>query len=104
MLSTDDFKQQQSGIASSADMPQPSILKKRNGPSASRSTRNETSRANQFRKTLTTNDAANALNRKPQTLRKWACLESGPIRPVRIHGRLAWYADEIAALLDQGSQ
>jgi hypothetical protein len=48
---------------------------------------------------VTTADAAKALNRKPQTLRKWACLENGPIRPIRINGRLAWSIDEIAALL-----
>lgn len=34
--------------------------------------------------------AAHYLNRRPQTLRGWACLENGPIRPIRIHGRLAW--------------
>ena len=39
---------------------------------------------------LVTRDAAAALGRSPQTLRKWACLECGPLRPVRINGRLAW--------------
>jgi hypothetical protein len=34
--------------------------------------------------------AAFYLGRKAQTLRKWACYENGPVRPVRIHGRLAW--------------
>jgi hypothetical protein len=53
----------------------------------------------QLRHAITTAQAAKALNRKEQTLRKWACLENGPIRPVRIHGRLAWPLDEIAALL-----
>lgn len=42
------------------------------------------------RPTLTTEDAAYYLNRKPQTLRGWACYENGPIRPTRINGRLAW--------------
>ena len=55
-----------------------------------------------IRKTLTTAEAAQALNRAPQTLRTWACFENGPIRPVRIHGRLAWPADEIAKLLNGG--
>jgi hypothetical protein len=55
-----------------------------------------------LRPTLTTVEAAKALNRAPQTLRKWACLEDGPIRPLRIHGRLAWPVDEIAALLQGG--
>ncbi|KVN75874.1 helix-turn-helix domain-containing protein [Burkholderia ubonensis] len=48
---------------------------------------------------LPTDEAAAALNRKPQTLRKWACLENGPIRPVRINGRLAWRVSDIQALL-----
>jgi len=34
--------------------------------------------------------AAYHLNRKEQTLRGWACLENGPIRPLRMHGRLMW--------------
>jgi hypothetical protein len=52
------------------------------------------------RDTLPTNEAATAINRRPQTLRKWACLENGPIRPVYIHGRLAWKVLELRALLD----
>lgn len=51
------------------------------------------------RDTLPTNEAAPAINRKPQTLRKWACFENGPIRPVRINGRLAWRVADLAALL-----
>lgn len=42
------------------------------------------------RPTVDTAAAAYYLNRRPQTLRGWACLEVGPIRPVRVHGRLAW--------------
>ena len=53
--------------------------------------------------TLTTAEAAVALNRKPQTLRMWACNENGPIRPVRVHGRLAWPANQIAILLNGGA-
>jgi hypothetical protein len=30
---------------------------------------------------LPTDEAAAVLQRRPQTLRKWACLECGPIRP-----------------------
>ncbi|WP_153074997.1 helix-turn-helix domain-containing protein [Paraburkholderia bonniea] len=48
---------------------------------------------------LPTDEAAAALNRKPQTLRKWACLENGPIRPVRINGRLAWRVSDLQKLL-----
>lgn len=52
---------------------------------------------------FSTNEAAKALNRAPQTLRKWACLEDGPIRPIRIHGRLAWSVEDIARLQEGGS-
>ena len=42
------------------------------------------------RTVIDTNEAAFHLGRKPQTLRKWACHEDGPLRPIRIYGRLAW--------------
>ena len=48
---------------------------------------------------LTTVKASAFLNRAPQTLRKWACLEIGPIRPIRINGRLAWRVSDLQALL-----
>lgn len=48
---------------------------------------------------LPTDEAASAINRAPQTLRKWACLENGPIRPVRINGRLAWRVSDLQKLL-----
>ncbi|CBJ38917.1 conserved protein of unknown function [Ralstonia solanacearum CMR15] len=35
-------------------------------------------------------------------MRKWACLENGPIRPVRINGRLAWRVSDLAKLLNGG--
>ncbi|MEQ1621811.1 MAG: hypothetical protein ABL919_10430 [Methylococcales bacterium] len=50
------------------------------------------------RPTVPTDAAAHYLNRKPQTLRAWACLENGPLRPIRINGRLAWSVAEIKAL------
>jgi hypothetical protein len=46
--------------------------------------------------------AAFYLTRKPQTMRVWASLETGPIRPVRINGRSAWPVAEIRRLLDAG--
>lgn len=49
--------------------------------------------------TVPTDAAAYYLNRKPQTLRAWACLENGPIRPIRICGRLAWAVVDISRLL-----
>ena len=55
------------------------------------------------RDTLTTGEAAKSINRKPQTLRKWACLENGPIRPIRINGRLAWRVLDLQALLNGGA-
>ena len=48
--------------------------------------------------TLTTVAAAYYLNRKPQTLRIWACY-GGPIRPLRVNGRLAWPVSEIRKIL-----
>lgn len=56
--------------------------------------------ANENRAAVNTLEAAFHLNRQPQTLRKWACLENGPIRPVRINGRLAWRVADIQALLN----
>jgi hypothetical protein len=54
--------------------------------------------------TVPTDQAAFYLNRKPQTLRKHACLENGPIRPIRINGRLAWPVNKIKALVAGGMQ
>lgn len=53
---------------------------------------------------LGTNDAAVLINRRPQTLRRWACLEDGPIRPVRINGRLAWRVSDLCELLSGGTK
>ena len=54
------------------------------------------------RTAIPTDAAAFHCNRRPQTLRAWACLENGPIRPVRINGRLAWPVAEIKNLLVVG--
>lgn len=51
---------------------------------------------------VSTSEAALCINRTPQTMRKWACLETGPIRPIRIHGRLAWRVADLARLLQGG--
>ena len=51
------------------------------------------------RSALPTAEAAAHLNRAPQTLRIWAMRESGPIRPVRIKGRLAWSVSDIKSIL-----
>lgn len=46
-----------------------------------------------------TDAAAWYLLRKPQTLRIWACKETGPIRPVRVNGRLAWPMADIRRIM-----
>lgn len=50
------------------------------------------------RPNLKTEEAAYYLNRRPQTLRAWACLDNGPLRPKRLHGLLAWSTAEVKAL------
>ena len=49
---------------------------------------------------VTTEHCAYLLGRRPQTLRCWAIYETkGPLRPVRVNGRLAWPVSEIRRLL-----
>jgi len=55
--------------------------------------------AQETRSAITTAEAAIHLNRAQQTLWLWACQESGPIRPMRIHGRLAWPVADIKRVL-----
>lgn len=43
--------------------------------------------------------AAHYLDRRPQTLRAWASTGSGPLRPRKINGRLAWPVADIRKLL-----
>ena len=54
------------------------------------------------RAALPTREAAKHLGRAQQTLRLWACLENGPIRPRRVNGRLAWPVADIRKLLGVG--
>ena len=54
---------------------------------------------NEQRTHISTNEAAFYLNRKPQTLRIWAAYENGPLKPIRIYGRLLWSVKEIKDLL-----
>lgn len=51
------------------------------------------------RTALTTAEAAAHLSRAQQTLRLWAMREDGPLRPIRIHGRLAWPTAELRRVL-----
>lgn len=52
------------------------------------------------RTAIPTAEAAAHLNRATQTLWLWACKESGPIRPIRINGRLHWPVSELRRLLE----
>lgn len=51
------------------------------------------------RTALPTGEAAFHLNRAQQTLRLWAMREDGPLRPIRINGRLAWPVSELKRVL-----
>ena len=54
--------------------------------------------AQETRLTVDTACAAYHLCRQPQTLRGWACHENGPLRPLRVHGRLAWKVSDLRRL------
>ncbi|MBK6471582.1 MAG: DNA-binding protein [Betaproteobacteria bacterium] len=58
--------------------------------------------ARETRAAVDTATAAYHLNRQPQTLRCWACNEDGPLRPLRINGRLAWPVSELRRVLGVG--
>lgn len=58
-----------------------------------------TSLEHETRAAVDTETAAFHLNRAQQTLRIWACRENGPLRPIRIFGRLHWKTDDIRRLL-----
>lgn len=51
------------------------------------------------RSAIPTPEAAGHLCRSDQTLRLWACKENGPIRPLRINGRLMWKVADLRELL-----
>jgi len=51
-----------------------------------------------------TKDAAHHLSRAEQTLRIWACHDTGPLRPIRINGRLMWPVADIKRLLGLGEK
>lgn len=48
---------------------------------------------------VTTSVMCHHLGRKEQTARAWACHEDGPLRPIRVNGRLAWPVSEIRRVL-----
>lgn len=49
--------------------------------------------------TVDTETAAHYLDRKPGTLRLWACKDTGPIKPKNVNGRLAWPVSKIREVL-----
>ena len=51
------------------------------------------------RTAIPTAEAARHLGRAKQTMWLWACKESGPIRPVRVAGRLLWPVADLRNLL-----
>ena len=51
------------------------------------------------RAALPTAEAAAHLGLQQQTLRRWACMGTGDIRPVRVGGRLRWPVAEIKRVL-----
>ena len=49
--------------------------------------------------TISTAAAAFYLNREARTLWSWSSLDNGPVKPIRINGRLAWPVADIKQLL-----
>ena len=49
---------------------------------------------------LNTRQAAKILNRQPQTLRKWAIYQNGPIQPIRVNRRLLWLLADLQRAID----
>lgn len=68
-------------------------------PSGSRKALQLIPLAQENRAAIPTAEAAAHLNRAQQTLWLWACKESGPIRPVRVMGRLAWPVADLKRVL-----
>jgi len=68
-------------------------------PEARGPPRHVTPLAQETRATLPTHEAAYHLNLACQTMRIYACKESGPLRPLRISGRLHWRTDDLRRLL-----
>lgn len=52
---------------------------------------------------LNTKEAAAALGRTPQTLRRWSISSDSPIRPIKVGGHLGWRVDDLASLIHLGS-
>lgn len=55
--------------------------------------------AQEVRSALPTAEAAFHLNRAQQTLRLWALQNNGPVKCLRVQGRLQWPVDQIKACM-----
>ena len=55
--------------------------------------------AQETRTAVPTAAAAHHLNRSTKTLQLWACKDTGPIKPLRVGGRLAWPVADLKRLL-----
>ena len=53
---------------------------------------------------FTTAEAADLLLRQPQTLRIWAMTGRGPIKPIKVLGRLGWRKSDVQRLLQAGGR
>ena len=51
------------------------------------------------RLSYSTQETAELLNFREDTLRAWACFSKGPLKPRKIGNRLAWMASDIRELL-----
>lgn len=79
--------------------PHPEVVSPARVAAAERKGRPFVSLRDETRSAVDTETAAHHLSREPQTLRVWACKENGPLRPLRVNGRLAWPTAEIRRLL-----
>jgi len=59
--------------------------------------------SNERRAALPTSETAAHLGRQAQTLRVWASKGTGPIKPLKINGRLAWQTADVKRLLGMQS-
>lgn len=50
---------------------------------------------------LSTVEAAKVLLIKPQTMRRWASLQDGPLQPTKVGVRLLWPLPDLQRVLDQ---
>jgi hypothetical protein len=53
--------------------------------------------------TVSTQAAAYYFNRSAQTLRIWACKQTGPLQPITVNGRLAWRVSDIRQILGESN-